>query len=271
MRQSSFARIATRAKAVVRMLRSIGYHVISTFAIIAGVSLGLASCYSHGVTTCGQEDSATSALRGSVMVKYGIDETPPPGESVKPGADSLVFVELCDLYSENPDPSKAHPNYRYSALVDDAGKFSVDVPKGRVGLHTLLDGYLYGFKLATDSTTSDIVVTAEALNGRPTPTVSAFAVTPTDASEGSELRFTLTAKSAANDPLSDEVLLAEPVSGLARAFAPPRRGQQGKGFPDGQWTATLTAPAPGTYTYYAQAVSEGCAVSNRLDVQVVVR
>ncbi len=271
MRRASFVRIATRGKAVVRMLRPFGYHVIPTVAIIAGLSLGLASCYSHGVTTCGQEDSATSALRGSVMVKYGADEMPPNGETVKPGAGSLVFVELCDLYSENPDPSKAHPNYRYSALVDDAGQFSVDVPKGRVGLHTLLEGYLYGSKLTTDSTASGIVVTAEALNGRPAPTAKDFAFTPTDPTEGSELRFTLTVQSAANDPLSEEILLAEPVSGLARAFAPPRRGQPGKGFPDGQWSATLTAPAPGSYTYYAQAVSEGCAVSERLSVQVTVR
>jgi|GEM_PF-2726596 len=253
------------------MLRLFGYHVIPTLATIMGVSLGLVACYPHGETTCGQEDSATSALRGSVMLKYGADETPPPGQSVKPGAGSLVFVELCDLYSENPDPSKGHPNYRYSALVDDAGQFSVDVPKGRAGLHTLLEGYLYGSELVTDSTASDILVTAAALNGRPAPTVSAFAVTPMDATEGSELSFTFMVQSAGNDHLSEEILLAEPVSGLARAFAPPRRGQQGKGFPDGQWSATLTAPAPGSYTYYAQAVSEGCVVSERLSVQVVVR
>ncbi len=253
------------------MLRPFGYHVIPTFAIITAVLLGLTACYSHGVTTCGQEESATSALRGSVMVKYGADEMPPNGETVKPGAASLVFVELCDLYSENPDPSKAHPNYRYSALVDDAGQFSVDVPQGRAGLHTLLEGYLYGSKLITDSTASNIVVTAEALNGRPTPTVKDFAVTPIEPTEGSELTFTMTVQSAASDPLSEEILLAEPGSGLARAFAPPRRGQQGKGFPDGQWTATVTAPAPGSYTYYAQAVSEGCVVSERLSVQVTVR
>jgi hypothetical protein len=224
-------------------------------------------------------------LRGNVLVKEvapadggangeaGIDANfgSSPIENTRPGAGSLVFVELCDLYGENPDPSKGHPNYRYVALADDSGNFDVDIPKGTIGLHTLLEGFLYGSKLIPDSTASGIEVTAEGLAGRAKPQASDFIVTPSEAQQGTTLTFSLRVQSAPNDPISEEVLLAEPVSGLARAFDPPSRGHPGKGFPDGIWTVSLGAPPPGKYAYYAQAVSEGCAVSTRLSVLVTVR
>jgi hypothetical protein len=267
-----------------------GYHALAPFAMMlaALVCVVLASrCYSHGLTTCKQEDSPLAPLRGNVTVRLGqppavdggTDAGAPAGDAASGGADgiapaagSLVFVELCDLYSENPDPSKAHPNYRYVALTDEQGNFQVDVPKGTVGLHTLLEGYLYGTLFVGDSTAPNLHVQSEPLGGREPPKLSEFVVMPAQAAPGSGLVFSVKVQAAPNDPISDEVLLGEPKSGLARAFAPPRRGQPGKGFPDGTWSLALTAPAaPGTYTYYAQAVSEQCSVSTRLTVQVTVQ
>jgi hypothetical protein len=257
-----------------------GYHVAIPFAIVVGTFLFIvlaSRCYSHGATTCGQEDSPLATLQGNVTVRLAPSadagtDADGGASGTAPAAGSLVFVELCDLYSENPDPAKGHPNYRYVALADGAGNFQVDVPKGTVGLHTLLEGYLYGSRYVADSTAPDIHVQSEPLNGRTPPQVSQLAVTPAEAQPGTTLTFSMNVKAALNDPISDEVLLAEPSSGRARAFAPPRRGSPGKGFPDGTWTVTLSAPtAPGSYTYFAQAVSEQCAVSTRLTAQVIVR
>ncbi len=274
------------------MARPSGYHVGAPFAIVLGaIALAalVARCYSHGQTTCGQEDSPLAPLQGNVTVRLGDTPVGDAGadadagsatipdaatglDGVAPAAGSLVFVELCDLYSENPNPSKAHPNYRYVALADENGNFRVDIPKGTVGLHTVLEGYLYGSLLVPDSTAANIHVQSEPLNGRQPPAISQFVVTPVEAEPGATLSFSMRVKAAPNDPISDEVLLGEPTSGLARAFAPPRRGRPGTGFPDGMWTVSLAAPtAAGTYTYYAQAVSEQCAVSTRLAVQVTVR
>lgn len=244
-------RNATRAAAVLAS-------AVMLFALVAP------GCYSNGETTCGQESSPSAPLKGNVALQSS-------GASA-PGAGSLVFVELCKLYSDNPDPSKANPNYRYVAMADSAGNFSLDVPKGTVGLHTLLEGYTYGFLAVGDSTSPQVeVVNAEALGPRVAPKASQFTVTPTEGTAGKLLTFSVNIQATATDPISEEVLLAEPVSHLARAFAPPSRGNQGKGFPNGTWTVTLTAPAPGTYTYYVQATSEQCSVSNRLSVTVVVR
>jgi hypothetical protein len=273
--------------------RRFGYHAVTPVAIVLGTFLFIAlqsQCYSHGDTTCGQENSPLAPLRGNVTVRLAppspdagtdadgstngaADAAPALGvDGTAPAAGSLVFVELCDLYSENPDPSKGHPNYRYVALADGSGNFLADVPKGTVGLHTLLEGYLYGSQYVADSTAPNLHVQSEPLLGRAQPQVSQFTVTPAEAQPGTTLTFSMNVKAAPNDPISDEVLLAEPSSGRARAFAPPRRGSPGKGFPDGTWTVTLAAPsAPGTYTYYAQAVSEQCAVSTRLTAQVTVR
>ncbi len=269
---------------LIRMARPSRYHGLArgaTSLLGWGAALWSIGCYSHGETTCKQENSALAPLRGNVIVKF-IEPIADAGadadggvarvERSGPGAGALVFVELCDLYSENPDPSKAHPNYRYVALADDAGNFKLDVPKGTVGLHTLLEGYTYGSLLVPDSTSPDVhVVNSEALNGRPQPKASDFVVTPTQATQGATLTFSLKIQAATSDPISEEVLLGEPISGLARAFAPPRRGRPGQGFPDGIWTLNLPAPPPGTYTYFAQAVSEQCAVSTRLAVQVTVQ
>lgn len=234
--------------------------------ILAGVAVTAVSlsCYSHGETTCGQEDSPRAPLRGSVMVRSnGV---------TSPGAGSLVFVELCGLYSENPNPAKGHPNYRYVTLADSAGNFQVDVPKGTVGLHTLLEGYTYGFTRVDDSAAFAVnVVNAEALGPRVPPTVNRFVVSKADAAPGEALTFSLDVQPAGTDPLSEEVLLAEPASGFARAFDPPSRGKPGRSYPGGTWTATIAAPQPGKYTYYAQATSEQCAVSPRLRVEVNVR
>src|SRR5258708_3549778 len=112
----------------------IRYHTIAARAIALGIfacaatSTGFVGCYSHGETTCGQESSRRARIRGRLTVRAA-------DKSVRAGADALVFVELCGLYSDNPDPSKGNPNYRYVGRADKDGNFEISIPKGTVGLH----------------------------------------------------------------------------------------------------------------------------------------
>ncbi len=248
------------------------FRVVRLAAFAFGLG-ALAGCGSKEPAVCSQEGSLRAPLRGNMIINRPVSDADGGGGTVpSPGVGSLVFVELCGLYTDNPDPSKGHPNYRYVALADEAGKFEVSVPSGPVGLHTLLDGYYYGFKAVADSTSSGIQVNASPLGLVQPPVATSFAVTPSEVGPGEPLSFSLMAQAAQpSDPLSDEVLLAEPLSGFARAFDPPSAGEPGKSFPNGRWTLTVPAPAPGVYTYYAQAVSEGCAVSARQSVTVTVR
>src|SRR5207302_9572150 len=85
------------------------------------------------------------------------------------------------------------------------------------------------------------------------------------------VRVTAAAPSPA-DPLSEEVIVVEATATMSAELDPPSAGVQGKGFPDGEWSRSLTAPhAAGTYTYYLSATTEGCIVSDlvllKLEVQ----
>ena len=267
------------------MNRRSRYHSIGVCAIAVGVGLWallgseFLGCYSHGETTCGQENSPRAPIRGQVRVRSiaaAGDAGPDGGDGSPldqdlPGAGALVFVELCGLYSDNTDKSKGHPNYRYVALADKDGNFEVSIPRGPVGLHAFLEGYTYGATAIDDSTSAGIqVVNAVSVTDLGS-TLENFAVATPLVRAGEPLTFHVDVKAQPKDPVSEEVLLGEPKSGLARAFGPPSRGRAGKGFPDGRWTVTVPAPAAGTYTYYAQAASEGCKVSKRLSAIVTVQ
>ncbi len=230
-----------------------------------GTLLSSSACFSPGQTTCNQESEPLEPLRGTVR----------DARTGEPLAGSIVMVELCKLYSENPDPSKAHPNYRYSAMTGGDGTFSVQVPRGPVGLHTFQVGYRYGFvDIKADAPRTDIQVRAEPLlPADKIPSLKNFVVSPASVVPGAKVRFSLEVTAGtAKDPLSDEVVLAEPSRSFGRAMTPPSRGLRGKAFPDGLWTLDVEAPTiPGKYTYMASATSEGCVTGARPLVELVVR
>lgn len=218
-------------------------------------------------------------------LRLQFDKEPDGGEPIlkrQPQAGSTVAVELCKLYSENPDPSKAHPNYRYATVTRQDGTFELMVPKGTVGLHTFKNGWQYGRIEVPDAPERYIedprFVEANARRLNP-PVLSNFKATPTEAKPGETLSFSVDTRRAGKDPMSEELIVYEPQTTIARAFAPPARGSPLRevggakaGWPDGTWTATVPAPSrPGEYTFYAHSTSEHCVSSNKVSVQIVVR
>ena len=188
-----------------------------------------------------------------------------------PLGGSLVFVELCELYSFNPNKAEAHPNYRYGTIAAPDGTFEVMVPKGPVGLHTFKEGYRYGSLKVEDSTATGLVVrTSALLAGDERPTASGFRVDTTVAKPGQLLSFAVDVKAAPKDPMSEEVLVLETKTKDARAFKPPFRRTNDAflaGFPSGRWTASFEAPtAPGTYEYVFGYTSEHCIVGDGIGV-----
>lgn len=269
------------------------------------------SCYTQGETTCGQESAPLAPLRGKltgdrlvtddagnpvlddagfVIPEFEKDEDGGQRKNEQgdpiikkgPQAGSTVAVELCDLYSENPDPAKAHPNYRYATVTREDGTFELMVPQGKVGVHTFKQGWFYGRIVVPDApdrfVESPRFVEAAALNSKP-PVLSNFKVTPTEAKPGETLSFAVDTRRAGKDPMSEELIVFEPQTTVSRAFAPPGRGAplrevgaQKAGWPDGTWTATMPAPSrPGEYTFFAHSTSEHCVSSNRVALQIVVR
>lgn len=253
-------------------------HVLVSLALVGAGATGLASvsCYTQDPLPCAGESAPRTAFKGRVVDGKNND---------KLLAGSLVFVELCGLYTDNPDPSKGHPNYRFGTIVGDDGKFSVDVPKGAAGIHTFLPGYRYGFMPIDDTSASGLELKVEPLlPADQRPVLSDFKATATTVSPGQEITFSVNVRAAtAKDPLSEEVLLLEKEKSVARApdeketqraraLDPPSRGVQGKGYPDGVWSTKLAAPMkPGTYTYHVGATTEGCIVGENLTLDVVVQ
>lgn len=281
--------------------------VVAPAALVVGVASS-SSCYTQGETTCGQESAELAPLRGKltgdvivtddagnpILDEAGtvipVCETPdgvcPPGGGgvIKrgPQAGSTVAVELCGLYSDNPDPSRGHPNYRYATVTREDGTFELMAPKGKVGLHTFRNGWFYGrieVPDAPERVVDDPRFTEMAALRSKGPTLGNFRVTPTEAKPGEILSFSVNTTRAGKDPMSEELVVYELTTTAARAFAPPSRGSPLRevgaaraGWPDGTWTATMPAPSqPGLYTFYAHSTSEHCVSSNRVSLQVTVR
>jgi hypothetical protein len=189
-----------------------------------------------------------------------------------PLAQALLAIEAGGIYLSNPDPSKGNPSYQYSTVTDANGMFDITLPCNKVGIHAYLDGYRYGAALSEvgKSTT----VTAEAfLPQDKAPNISSPSISPALAAPGAAVSVDATvAASDPRDPLSEEVLLFEPVHSFAKALDPPSPGVQGKGFPDGRWRTFFPAPdEPGSYTYFLVATSENCLASNRVPLTLTVR
>lgn len=233
-------------------------------AAMATTALASTSCYTQDDIPCAGEDAPRTQFRGRLV----------DGKTGAPLAGSLVFVELCGLYTDNPDPSKGHPNYKFGSIADQNGKFEVSVPRGAAGLHTFLPGYRYGFTSVDDTGVPITELKVEPLlPADQRPSLTGFTATPTTAAPGQEIIFAVDARAATpKDPLSEEVLLLESTTSVARALDPPSRGVPGKGYPDGVWSTKLAAPnAPGTYTYHVGVTSEGCVVGENLTVVVTVK
>jgi hypothetical protein len=192
-----------------------------------------------------------------------------------PGA--IVAMEKGGIYRTNPDPSVGNPSYVYGARADDQGTVTMVLDTDFIGVHTFVNGYFYGARLVELDQDVGVTVNMEKFTNKSPPilppTIQNEALSPSTVAPGAP--FTVSAdvqKGEATDPLSEEVIITFPKGGTCRALDPPSAGVQGKAFPDGAWSALLTAPdEPGTYEYYLSATSEGCVTSDVKTLTLIVQ
>ena len=191
-------------------------------------------------------------------------------------AGAIVIAEVGGLDQPNPSglgPDGAvvatvevDPFVRYGGVTNGAGVFAFSVPAGPVGLHTLAAAYIAEDELvqaasSPDAAGPDIVISlspaAQADGGGVAPTVTGLTASPSVASPLAPITFAVRVTAGvADDPLSGDVFLVEPVTHWAGALAPPTPAVPGGRYPDGVYNRLVEAPsAPGVYTYTAVAAS----------------
>jgi hypothetical protein len=186
-------------------------------------------------------------------------------------AGAVIAIERGGIYVTNPDPSRGNPSYVWGARASDQGTLGIRLPTGPIGVHAFADGHYYGaHELELDQDLGITVNIERFQREEVPPTIAGATLEPSVVTPGQS--FTISAEvtqgdsgppNHASDPLSEEVIVVDPVGLHSRALDPPSAGIQGTGFPDGVWSTTLSAPSePGTYDYYLTATSEGCVTSD---------
>jgi len=189
-----------------------------------------------------------------------------------PVPNAMVAVEYGGLYLPWCDLAHASPYYRFGAVTDDAGAFTMTGAAGKLGFHGFATGQYYSRAPLDTSKGSSvtIVLSPEPAGSRPTITGAAFEQATVAA--GAQVTITATVAAAVpTDPLSDETVLVEPTHSWGIELDPPSLGKKDD-FPDGTWSRTFTAPAEtGTYTYWLSATTAGCATSDLVTLKLVVQ
>jgi hypothetical protein len=149
-----------------------------------------------------------------------------------------------------------------------------------MGVHAFADGHYYGARELDLDQDLGITVNIERFQrGEAPPTIADALLEPATVARGEP--FTIVAQVTQGDsgapdhradPLSEEVIVTDPVGQRSRALDPPSAGVQGVAFPDGEWSTTLRAPSEtGSYDYYLTATSEGCVTSDATVLTLVVQ
>ncbi len=204
---------------------------------------------------------------------------------------ALVAIEMGGLDQTNPaaaSPDGAvtptlviNPLYRYGAMTDDGGAFSLEVPDEPVGVHVYKSGFFCGVPDVGAVTPGDasLLVRPDPLrlmdggSEIAKPTIEGFTVTPSIAAPGEIVTMSARVEAAdpATDPLSDQVVAVEPISSWAGVFAPPEPGTPDAGYPNGIYARLVPAPlVPGEYTFYLVAATRSCVVSEFATQTVLV-
>ena len=190
----------------------------------------------------------------------------------KPLAGAVIAVEIGGHYVTNPDPSKANPSYQRGTVTDEQGSYSLTLPGPSLGFHSFVKGFKYGTDGVEGSGTATLDLSMEPAK-EPPPTLTGATLTPTTVAPGGALTISVTAAKApgSKDPLSEEVLVVEPINTMSAALDPPSAGVQGTGYPDGVWRRALVAPmARGHYVYYLTVTTEGCVVGDVVQLPIDV-
>jgi hypothetical protein len=223
-----------------------------------------------------------------------------------PLASSVIGIEKGGLYVSNRDPSKGNASYQYGVQTGSDGTVRVTLPTDLLGVHSfapgkpvcdaacrmaITTGYYYGARLVELDQDLGITLNMEPFqkgcSGAPDticppqitnemwcipPATGTCPAAATSVAPGAQ--FMISAQVSAGDPkdpLSEEVIVIHPDSNQSKALDPPSPPVS-RGFPDGPWSATLTAPQqPATYQYYLSATSEGCVTSDTVPLTIIVQ
>jgi len=189
-----------------------------------------------------------------------------------PGA--LLGIEEGGAYQHTPDPAKGNPSWSYGAQAGANGQAQLTLPTGTYGFHSFVAGYYYGTsEVEIDSDPHEVTVKTRLLDGQMVPTVTDFALDPPAVAAGGSVTISVNAAAAAADqPLSEEVIVVIPALSICAAMDPPSAGMPGVAYPDGVYTKTLTAPSePGSYEVWISVTSEGCVTAPPISMQLQVQ
>jgi hypothetical protein len=274
-------------------------------ALLATALLVVSVCSVAGA--CGGEAGAPAAPEPAVQpgadatvsdARVDVQQAPPAhlvtlGAVVQDLTDAapipnvLVVVEVGGLNQANPagiGPDGAavatvawNPFYQYGGLTDDAGRISIEVPAGAVGLHAFADGYLEGSGGPWDAGPDAGSIPLRFLGALPEagaplrPRVHGLTADPLFVAPGAPILFTVVVDSPQTGSLSDQVLLVGPATSQAWALAAPSPAEPGAAYPPGIYSRIIPAPgAVGSYTYDLVAASIGLTTSDRASVVVTV-
>lgn len=189
-----------------------------------------------------------------------------------PIANAMVAVEYGGLYLPWCNLAQASPYYRFGAVTDDAGAFTMTAAAGKLGFHGFATGQYYSRAPLDTSTGTSVTIILAPEPAGPKPTITGASFTPTTVPAGAQVTLTATVTAGSpTDPLSDETMLVEPTHSWARELNPPSLGKKDN-FPDGSWSLSFAAPAEaGTYTYWLSATSAGCVTSDVGTLSLVVQ
>ncbi len=226
-------------------------------------ALGLVSLLIAG--GCGNKAPESAMFRGRLL----------DADTQKPVAGAYVAIEVGGHYRDYSDRTKGSPWWQIGAITAADGSFTATVPGGDIGVHTFINGYLYGTqKVEIGSDTVDATITtAKIPAGSAKPTLKDAKLEPLTIAPGGKVQVSVTAtKGNDRDPLSDEIVLVQPETAMALQLDPPSASTKGVMSPDGLYKKTFTAPSkPGTYVYGLSATTEACVTGDIVTLTLEVK
>ncbi len=215
--------------------------------------LGQASC--GGAGSCG----SSALISGTVLN----DTT---GTFV---ASALIALQKLGSGTAASVPGMATDQYTLAAPVDGQGGFSIPAACGPYSVYAFAPGFVSGGVQTFAGRSVSLGITQNDANAL-VPTVVDFKAAQDPLTAGATVTFTATLEASASDPLSNQVLLINPILGRVQAFAPPAAASATGAYPNGTWTLSLVAPtSPGVYRYALVAVSgQGLTALKYLTVNV---
>jgi hypothetical protein len=259
----------------------------ATLVVAAASTFACSSSSSGTPATGGTDAGGTDGTHGGDTGGACVDTLPDGGPvqvtgmvvsllddgGMVPVPNAMLATEYGGLYLPWCNMAQASPWYRFGAVTDDAGAFTMTAAAGKLGFHAFATGQYYSRAPLNTSSGTTVTVTISPLPaGQAKPTITGAAFQQSTVAAGSQVTLSATVKAASSsDPLSDETVLVEPTHSWGVELDPPSLGTKDD-FPDGVWSLTFAAPSqPGAYTYWLSATSAGCVTSDLIQLPLTVQ